>query len=422
MAEREPSSILRRKAAAGTRDHRARAMTVAKSIRQSVAKEAAERFDLALSAIGIVVEKRAVEDVEELLDDSALLMLFDGTQGRSGAVSLAPVLADGLIQQQTMGAVRPPMGDARRVTDTDAALASPLIEAVLRRASSVAEAEEDQKLLGGYRFGVRAEEARVVLMALEAHEYSVIRLTLDMSKGARQGDLTIILPLPEKATRIEEPVEEDGGKASAKAMTELVFSLNALLKMELCRLKLPLSELAGMQPGATLELPPGTFPKARVLAVDGTHVGTGTIGQVEGLRALRLDPDPIFATQPRRRASDQEEDGVPSIDPLNQGRRAEDKAGDDFSAGATIAPLGTEFPALGGDDLPEAGALPPQDLPDLPELPETADLPDLPSLPDLPDLPDLSEASSGPQDMALPELDDLPNLAELPDLDIAKAG
>ncbi|MEL7097475.1 MAG: FliM/FliN family flagellar motor switch protein [Pseudomonadota bacterium] len=402
MADQESQSVLRRKADAGTQEHQARAMTVAKAMRLGIARVADALMDLPLSAIGIVVERREADACADLMTEGSLLMLLDAPRGRIGAAILSADLAGGLIQQQTMGSVRPPAGEARAMTNTDAALAAPLIDGLLERAEREVEALGDRAVLEGVRFGSRAEEPRMVQMALEAPDFLVIRLTLDMAKGARQGELTLLLP---PAPARGGPTNEDDTEGddtsgtphesevaeNRTAFTDLVFGLKAYLKMELCKLKMPLADATHMAVGDVLELPPGAFPSARVLAPDGRCVGTGTIGQVDGIRALRLDPKPIYASAPRRRASDQDDLDLPEVQPL------EDQ---------DIAQIENDAPVA----VPH--------LPDMSDLADPPDLPELPDIPDLPDFPDLEpeEARAAPIDVDLPDLDDLPDLADLPEL------
>ncbi len=388
-ANENTPSVLQRKADAGKQEHQARSMTVAKAMRLCVAKAAADLFDLALGAIGIVVERRGKDDTAELLDDDALMALLDGPGGRVGAAVVDPILAGGLIQQQTMARVSAPVGDPRRMTATDAAMVAPLLEEVLKRAAEAVDAPEDCAALQGYSFGALAEEGRIVDMALEAHDYQVIRLTLDMAKGARQGDLTLILPLgtgPGTGLPVEDEETEADGTTESQ-MTDVVMHLEAELVMELSRLQFSLSEVSELKEGDVLHLPPGTFPKTRIITRTGKVLGIGTLGQVDGVRALRLDPTPVFAHQPRRRESDREDLGLPEVTAIDIG-------------GDEGAPKG---PIVFDESLADIAPIDPSDLPTLAERDET-----------------IAELSVAPgnalDDSDLPELDDFPDLADLPDL------
>lgn len=375
-------SVLRRKTAAGQQQHQARSVTVAKAMRLSIAKVGLDVFDMAMQAIGLLVEDRNQEACIDMMDAANLLVLLDGPQGRVGAAMIDAGLVGGLIQQQTMGRVVAPVGDPREMTATDAAMCAPLLDALFDKASTAVEDEADRLLLRGFTFGARSEEPRLVAMALEDAEYRVIRLTLDLAKGVRQGDLVLFLPpVP--------PHDPDGGGLDAsddagqaehgpRNMTDVVMLLEAELMVQLCHVRMNLSDLTRLSPGDAVLLPPGTFPKTRIMAQSGKCLGTGTLGQVDGQRALKIDREPAHAKQPQRRLSDQPDVDMPAVAQIDMGQG--------------------EVPAL-----PDTDSVPaPDDMPMVPSFDE-ADMP----LPQMDDLSDLD---------ALPELDDLPDLADLPDL------
>ncbi|MCR8825766.1 FliM/FliN family flagellar motor switch protein [Pseudosulfitobacter koreensis] len=388
MSANDPTlSVLHRKTAAGQQQHQARSVTVAKAMRLSIAKVAKDVFNMAMQAIGLVVEERSQEACIEMMDDIALLVLLDGPQGRVGAAMIDAGLVGGLIQQQTMGRVLPAMDDPRPMTETDAAMCAPMLDALFERAANAVEDEADRALLQGYSFGVRAEEPRLVGMALEEPVYRVIRLTLDQARGARQGDLVLFLPPvadPDDGTRSIADHAEVSAEGATANLTDVVMHLEAELMVQLCQLRMNLADLTGLAAGDTLLLPLGTFPKTRIIAQSGKCLGTGTLGQVDGLRALKLDREPSHADKPLRRASDQADVEMPQVSQITVGQSAVPN----LPALAPLAELGgapmAAMPNFDDMKLPEL-----DDLPDLSDLP---DLNDLPTLNDLNDLPDLKSA------------------------------
>lgn len=211
-------------------------------------------------------------------------------------------LVGGVIQQQTMGRVVPSAGAPRAMTVTDAAMCAPLLDALFDKASAAVEDEADRLLLRGFTFGARSEEPRLVGMALEDAEYRVIRLTLDLAKGVRQGDLVLFLPLV--ATHdpdgggLDGSDEEGEADSNPRNMTDVVMHLEAELMVQLCHVRMNLSDLTSLAPGDTVLLPPGTFPATRIMAQSGKCLGTGTLGQVDGQRALKIDREPAHASSP----------------------------------------------------------------------------------------------------------------------------
>ena len=402
MGEATSNTFLKRKAAAGREDHLARAMTVQKAVRVTAAKTAEELLQLPLAALSISVETFALGDLEERIKEDCLLLLLDGQHGQPGLAMLDSSLVGGLVQQQTMGRVLEASNEARRMTQTDAALTAPFVDELLTRVPKILELPDDIRLLSGYQFGVMADEVRAVKMALEALEYTSLKMTLDLFKGARQGELTLILPHIEDAalTGLDIESEDDEDALPPPDLTKSLMKLNAELNITLGTIRMPISQLQQLMPGQALGLPPDTFPNVKIMGSNGRFLGEGKLGQVEGQRAVRPERDVAYDNQPMRRDSDRANLDLPEVS--------------DISEGGAGLPAPLESPSMDGFDLPnDAGDL---DLPGLPDF----DSPDdgFPDLPDLPDAAGSTEPNDGMPPMDdLPELDDFPDLADLPELD-----
>lgn len=394
MGKAPSNSVLARKVAAGTEDHQARAMTLAKATRLTLAKVGDDLLDLPLAVISIVVEERTIDRCDEYLDDDMLLSLLDGPGGAVGLAIFDGSLVGGLIQQQTTGTVTPDRGGARRMTRTDAAMTAPLLDALFERAIPMLEQPSDRALFTGFGFGAMAEDARTARMALEEQDYVAIRMTLDLAKGTRQGDLKLILPR-RNATAATPPdaSEEDAPKTDNKVgMADIVMDLPAALQTSMVRFSLPLRDIQALSVGQILTLPPHKFPEVDLLSLDGRALGRATVGQLDGVRAVRPKALAGPAKQMKPIFSGDDQDGS------GDGLKMEQLAQIDLA----------QLPEVSGSQADDEGA-----GADLPELPELMDLPDGPlddsSLPDLSDLPDID---------ALPDLDDLPDLTQLPDLKV----
>ncbi len=408
MGTSHDNAPLRRKAQAGRQTHQARAMSVPKALRVAMAKSADSLFDMALSVIGATTRRCAAEGLEQEIDAGALLLLLDGPDRRVGAALLAPTVVGALIQQQTTGRVTPDtaVDQPRAMTATDAALVAPLIDALFSRAAPLLETATDRALLGEYRFGSRAEGERLLLMALEAQNYEVVRLTLDVAAGARQGMLTLILPVLDPhdlapTGTAAAPGDQDRGPArsgeqprSRAAMSTVAMQLPTDLTAALCRIRLTVGKLGRLAPGDVLDLPADAFAQTCVTTSRGRVLSAGVLGQVDGKRAVRL----VGLSGAARRGAAQGAGGMDLPD-LGQGAAP-------ATATATVAgrrlPQSSGLAAGPAEDLETAldlSGIPDLDLPDLPELPATDDI-----------MPDMSD---------LPELDDLPSLDDLPKINIA---
>ncbi|WP_370401168.1 FliM/FliN family flagellar motor C-terminal domain-containing protein [Sulfitobacter sp. JB4-11] len=393
-------SALVRKADVGRQEHQARAMTLAKALRLTAAKVADDLLDMAFAVIGMRAERCTGDGLARLFEGDGLLMLLEGPQRQRAAAVMDKALVGALIQQQTMGKVLavPEGGDDRSLTDTDAAICAPFLDALLSRASPLPERAEDQALIHGFTFGARTPEPRLLLMALEAPAYRILYLTIDIEGGRRQGEL--MLCLPDAGAEARGPsggteMAQNGTSGNAptaptapRTLSDPVMALPVDLPVALTRIRLTLSALSNLKVGEVLTLEDRDFTAARLLTPEGKGLGRGTLGQVQGQRALQLAIETIQtgSTPKFAGAMDRDHATEPDVAAAGFGAGLEERG--DLTAALPDLP-----------DLSDDGAG--QDLPDLPDLPELDDLPELPELPDMSDLDDLAP------------LPDLPNLEDL---------
>lgn len=424
MGETEPKTVLGRIAAAGREERKARAMTLQKALRVTMAKVADTLMDLPLAVIGAVVQSVAGDDIEAALDDAALLLLLDGPARCVGAVVFDPVLVGGLIQQQTIGSVQAASGDSRLMTRTDAAICAPLVDMLVARAARIVDDPDDKALLEGFQFGAKAENSRTLAMALDASDYISIKLTLDVARGVRQGEMTLILPT--LAARAEAQLDPEDGIDAVVApkgpdFAKSVMGLNAELEMVLCRLQVPLKTLRSLKVGQTVALRPNAFPNVQITTRTGRVLGRGVVGHVDGVRAVKPLRAPSHASQPLRRDSDTDAVEMPQLEVLSAtGRRSTvpreiDVSDDELREAMRATPAGVDAKTAKPSRM---APLPPAGHDDDAAF-DIADLPELDDLPDLTDVPDLESASDFG---ALPDFSDLPDLDDLPDLALQSVG
>lgn len=313
------TSLVQRKARTGRDAHNARAMSLGRALRLTAAKQADQMMGLALGALSVTQKTVLQDDVAEDLLPDALMLLMDGPEGQVAAVLLEPALVAGLIQQQTMGkvtAVTPAQAAIRASTATDAALCAPFVEALLARASVLPEEERDRDLLQGYRFGVWAKAPRQVLLALEAASYEAIEMTLDLAAGTRAGKLILLLPEP---LRIEQAPPEAGEEEAPRApvtatLDKHVMELRVELTIALTRLKLPLQEVTKLKVGDVMDLNLSSMAQALVIDASGRAITRGTLGQIDGMRAMQVEQQRSQQQMhPRRRASDRADLDLPDV-------------------------------------------------------------------------------------------------------------
>ncbi len=287
MVQKGSASVLERKFAAANEVAAGSGRSALRALRLALARTAKDLFDMPLAVIGAKQARCEQDRIAGFLADNRLLVLLDGAQGMAGAVSLDAACVAALIQQQTMGRVSGTAID-RVFTGTDAALAEPLIETLLARAANLADAPEDQYCLTGFRFGARVEDTRSLLLALEADRFRVYDLTIDIAEGAAQGAICLLLP--------DLPLISDssgkmgkGGALKGPQLGQAFGVMHADLTAVIGRLRIPLTDLTSMQSGDVLPLMQERLEATELITINGQAIACGRLGQINGLRALRLN-------------------------------------------------------------------------------------------------------------------------------------
>ncbi|MEO9574091.1 MAG: hypothetical protein ABJ263_17805 [Tateyamaria sp.] len=191
MDDTENQTVLARITANARSERKAKAMTLQKALRIALAKVADALMDLPAAVLSVTIQDIKGEDVEAVLDDDQLLLILDGPNGCIGAAMFAPVVVGAMIQQQTVGNVSPGPDPERAMTRTDAAICAPLLDALFERMVPLLDEPDEAELIDGHQFGAKAHDARTLALALDASDYITIRLTLDIARGARQGEVVL---------------------------------------------------------------------------------------------------------------------------------------------------------------------------------------------------------------------------------------
>lgn len=376
--EAKTRSVLLRKVHAGNEVRQTRAMSLAKALRLTLAKVADDLHDFAMAVIGVRSEIRGTEELVGLFDIAQLLVLVDGPNRSRGAIVFDRALVGALLQQQTMGKVLPVLeGDDRRMTATDAAVCVPFIDALFSRVAPLPDEAGEKALVEGYRFGAQVSDPRLLIMALEAPTYEVIHLTVDVAGGTRQG--TIVLCLPHKPVYVDNVVDDkekadrDPPKKKEVKLGEVVMGLTAELKIVLAQIRMPVGTLQSLKHDDVFELGISAFNETTLMTIDGRKVGKGTLGQLNGMRAVQVEHTVNATNAPRRRISDRDGLNLPKVTGNGLGirdvasetkdRRVADQ-NEQLHEVVEGAPDTPSQPMKGFEDVME-----PLDMPDMSDLP-----------------------------------------------------
>ncbi|WP_161594544.1 FliM/FliN family flagellar motor switch protein [Marimonas lutisalis] len=277
-------------------------MSPARAMRLALSRAAEDLFELALTVSGVQIIRAGQDAVLSSFDDTQLLMVLDGPDGALGAAAMDVQMLAGLIEMQTMGQVLPRPADPRAATQTDAAMAAPLLDAALAGLRENLEGQAAALWAEGFRFGARIESARMLGLLLEAPDFHLFRLALDIGPGAKQGEMVLALPVRPHAQEnasAQTPGTEQADKGTHAGALQLgqgaLMVAEAPLEAVLCRLRMSLSELGKLTPGEVLSIPRDALAKTRLEAGRDRPLGECRLGQINGFRAVRLTtpaPDP----------------------------------------------------------------------------------------------------------------------------------
>ncbi|WP_417743749.1 FliM/FliN family flagellar motor switch protein [Salipiger sp.] len=276
--------VLAQKASAARRALEARSMSPSKALRRALSRTADVLWDLALVTHGVEQAQLDQDGVVAALGGDALLILLDGPDGVPGVARIDRSVMTGLIEVQTILQVTQMPVEERPLTQTDAAMMAPLLDNALERFERYLEEHPLQPQIAGFRFGAMVEDSRAAGLLLDASGYRAFRVSLDLALGRRSGELALFLP-----DRADASAADESGAAGQEGPHEQKMKLLPVhMDAVLHRLVLPLSAAEKLRPGDLIPLPPEALDGVELLAGDGSGVAGGRLGQINGMRAVRL--------------------------------------------------------------------------------------------------------------------------------------
>ena len=112
-------------------------------------------------------------------------------------------------------------------------------------------------------------------------------MTLDMAAGMRAGKLVVILPDPVREVAPPDPDSDDEERPVSKTnLSQNVMGLKADLMIALTRVKMPLQQASALKVGDLIDLNMSSMAQALVIDANGRALAHGTLGQIDGMRAV----------------------------------------------------------------------------------------------------------------------------------------
>ncbi|MGB7319002.1 MAG: FliM/FliN family flagellar motor C-terminal domain-containing protein [Planktotalea sp.] len=294
------SDVLRRKLRSDQADPEEQTVSPVKAARMSLARAADQAFKLALRVGGIRQSRLDLAEMVEQLDDDWALFPVVHDDGSVGVMCLDPSSIVAFVEQQTLGKVGKPTGDMRKMTRTDKALALPFLERFLRLFDEALEGAPTAYWTRGYRAEDAVETRHLMVLLLDASEYRGFEMHSDVDGGNRSSAIRLFLPIKDPSRNAALRSAKSSRQSPQEAKPKLRnAALAAVVEMDavMCKVTLPLSELSALKPGQLLALPKNAAQHAQLQDKVGQTSPPVHLGQLHGMRAVRLMQSRSLAAQ-----------------------------------------------------------------------------------------------------------------------------
>jgi flagellar motor switch protein FliM len=261
---------------------RAEAAVPARVLRQTVVRAADRAAGLPVVVLGVETTEATLDELTPTIGAEMLLVMLGAGAGPEGVLALCSDMRGALIEMQTVGNLSPQPASRRDPTTADLAMAEPFVLHLLAglRADCEALGLADVGVLG------RFANPRAAALALPDGPFRVIRLSLDLGLPDRQG--AMMLAVPRRAPKPDAVVARPADAAWTGAMAAAVLDAPCSLQAVLHRQTLMLGLVEGFHVGQVVALPGVTVDSVRVEGPGGAFVGAAKLGQVGGMRAVRI--------------------------------------------------------------------------------------------------------------------------------------
>ncbi|WP_108816123.1 FliM/FliN family flagellar motor switch protein [Loktanella sp. Alg231-35] len=291
MTDTTQATLLRRMIRPQTDEGADNPLTSSRAARLALTKSADSAIGLVLTVTSGAEETATLDDMLGALSDDLLLIGLGRAGTREGLVSVDLQLRAAIVEMQTVGALIDQPATDRAPTLTDCILSEPLLTTFLTAFPAAVIGTPLEGWADGVELDDRFKGVRSAGLMLTDCKYRIVRMNVDLGVAERQGQIVIALPLVETAAP-EVAVDPDPVDWDATFL-DTVQAAPATLEAQLHRFTVPLATIQGLTVNQVLPLPGCTVDTVQLRAVDGgATVAVAKLGQLGGMRAVRLQPAP----------------------------------------------------------------------------------------------------------------------------------
>tara|TARA_R110002094_G_scaffold127848_1_gene121751 strand:+ start:378 stop:1298 length:921 start_codon:yes stop_codon:yes gene_type:complete len=262
-------------------------LTSSRALRVAMTRAADKALGLSLSVTGVGEEFMALDGIVDGLPAEYLYAGLERDGEIVGLIGLDGQMRAAVIEMQTIGSLVKTPQTGRAPTSTDMMLAAPLCDMLLKLLPDTTAGSDLDGWAGDVVLGDVFDSLRSVGLALEDTDFRLMRLTLDLTVGERQGEIVLALPnhSPQLVAIETDPADSGWEAKMVRAVQSAPAALNAIL----CRMTLPIGKVDDLQVGDILPLYGATVSTVRLYAPEGIEVGAARLGQSGGMRAVRIE-------------------------------------------------------------------------------------------------------------------------------------
>ena len=263
--------------------------TPMRQMRRALGRAADSALGLSASVIGLAEDDLDAEAmIDSGPDDWIVLGLRDGDHpGLTGLFLIEPLLRSAVMEMLTMGNLLPLVETHRPVTRTDAVMAMPFADQLLKELSEVGFGGDGLDP-AGYDMGP-IDDLRTAGLVMAQGTYRCWRITVQLGGGDNQGEMMIALRPAVDAPAKDTASGAEWGARLRGALEDAPTELDAII----ARLTLPIAKIEGFEVGDVLHLAGTTVGSVTLHSAGGVAVATARLGQVAGKRAVRIEVDTI---------------------------------------------------------------------------------------------------------------------------------
>ena len=257
-------------------------MTLERAMRMALAKAGSRALGVPVNAGDLAEATMTVEDLCQDLPQQALFLRLESDGLACGLAVACPQVVGAVIEAQTIGNVLKSEAAERKPTRTDASLVAGFVDECLGNFSELSKACEAPPPVAGFRAGEALADARAAEMVLADTEHLRLEVGLDFAGGAKTGKLVLVFPL---VAKMSNAAPEKDWKAT---LSHSVLGSTVQLDAQLCRLRMPLSDIADLQVGSILKLGQADLDGVSLVGSDGSRMIKARLGRSGHVRAVRL--------------------------------------------------------------------------------------------------------------------------------------